>query len=67
MTKVMAQSSPEPRKGKRKKSSLKQSRNMAQRKSKWKPQIWMGKIQEMDSNWVCSQAWEATKKILDEV
>ena len=27
----------------------------------------MGEVQEMDSNWGYSQAWEATKMVLNEV
>ena len=69
--KVMGQSSqmkPQANRGKRKKIHPIKVKKYGPNKIKWKPKnMKMGKVQEMDSNWGYSQAWEASKKILDEV
>ena len=70
MTKVIGQSSlmkPWAKKGRKKNLAQNNQETWAKENQNESPKNETGKIQEMDSNWGYSQAWEATEKILNEV
>ena len=70
MTKVMGQSNlrkPQSKKGQKENSTRNNQETRVKESQTESPKNGMRKIQEMDSNWGYSQAWEETKKILDEV
>ena len=70
--KVMGQSSqmkPQTKRGQKKNSARNSQETWAkENQNEWKPKnMKRDKVQEMDSIWGYSQAWEATKMVLDEV
>ena len=62
-----SQIKPQAKKGKKEKVQLETIKKHGLKEIKWKPKNEVGKIQKIDSNWGYIQAWEATKKILNEV
>ena len=58
---------PWAKKGRKKNLAQNNQETWAKENQNESPKNETSKIQEMDSNWGYSQAWEATEKILNEV